>query len=70
MPLVHELRASFFCIGPLLSKLGQASLALPGGCNIGKRPIEEHIKGLQELGATIEEKDGFVNARINNTKEG
>ena len=64
--LVHELRASFFCIGPLLSKLGQASLALPGGCNIGKRPIEEHIKGLQELGATIEEKDGFVNARINN----
>ena len=66
--LVHELRASFFCIGPLLSKLGQASLALPGGCNIGKRPIEEHIKGLQELGATIEEKDGFVNARINNNR--
>ncbi len=66
--LVHELRASFFCIGPLLSKLGQASLALPGGCNIGKRPIEEHIKGLQKLGATIEEKDGFVNARINNNR--
>ena len=66
--LVHELRASFFCIGPLLSKLGQASLALPGGCNIGKRPIEEHIKGLQELGATIEEKDGFVNAKINNNR--
>ncbi len=66
--LVHELRASFFCIGPLLSKLGQASLALPGGCNIGKRPIEEHIKGLQKLGASIEEKDGFVNARINNNR--
>ena len=62
--LVNELRASFFCIGPLLSKLGHASLALPGGCNIGKRSIEEHIKGLQELGATIEEKDGFVNAKI------
>ena len=67
--LVHELRASFFCIGPLLSKLGQASLALPGGCNIGKRPIEEHIKGLQKLGATIEEKDGFVNAKINNNRK-
>lgn len=66
--LVNELRASFFCIGPLLSQLGQASLAFPGGCNIGKRPIEEHIKGLQKLGATIEEKDGFVNARINNKR--
>jgi len=66
--LANELRASFFCIGPLLSKLGQASLALPGGCNIGKRPIEEHIKGLQELGATIEEKDGFVHAKISNKR--
>ena len=66
--LVNELRASFFCIGPLLSMLGKASLALPGGCNIGERPIKEHLKGLQQLGATIEEKDGFVNARINNTK--
>jgi len=67
--LVNELRASFFCIGPLLSKLGHASLALPGGCNIGERSIEEHIKGLQELGATIEEKDGFVNAKINNNRK-
>ncbi len=66
--LVNELRASFFCIGPLLSMIGEASLALPGGCNIGERPIEEHLKGLQQLGAIIEEKDGFVNAKINNTK--
>ncbi len=66
--LVNELRASFFCIGPLLSMLGKASLALPGGCNIGERPIKEHLRGLQQLGATIEEKDGFVNARINTTK--
>ena len=68
LKLVNELRASFFCIGPLLSKLGKASLALPGGCNIGERSIEEHIKGLQELGATIEVKDGYVNARINNNR--
>ena len=67
--LVNELRASFFCIGPLLSKLGHASLALPGGCNIGERSIEEHIKGLKELGATIEEKDGFVHARIKNNSK-
>ena len=66
--LVNELRASFFCIGPLLSRSGEASLALPGGCNIGKRPIEEHIKGLQELGATIEQKDGFVHAKIRNNR--
>ena len=66
--LVKELRASFFCIGPLLSRSGEASLALPGGCNIGKRPIEEHIKGLQELGATIEQKDGFVHAKIRNNR--
>ena len=65
---VKELRASFFCIGPLLSRSGEASLALPGGCNIGKRPIEEHIKGLQELGATIEQKDGFVHAKIRNNR--
>ena len=66
--LVNELRASFFCIGPLLSRLGKASIALPGGCNIGKRPIEEHIKGLQELGAKIEQKDGFVHAKIRNNR--
>ena len=66
--LVNELRASFFCIGPLLSRSREASLALPGGCNIGKRPIEEHIKGLQELGATIEQKDGFVHAKIRNNR--
>ena len=66
--LVNELRASFFCIGPLLSRSGEASLALPGGCNIGKRPIEEHIKGLQELGATIKQKDGFVHAKIRNNR--
>ena len=45
--LVHSLRASFFCIGPLLSKLGQASLALPGGCNIGKRLSRNISRGFK-----------------------
>jgi len=62
--LVNGLRASFFCIGPLLSRLGEVTLALPGGCKIGKRPIDEHIMGLRELGANIEVKDGLVNAKI------
>ena len=44
--LAKGLRASFFCIGPLLTKFGEAQVPLPGGCNIGSRPIEEHINGL------------------------
>jgi len=67
--LVNELRASFFCIGPLLTKLGKASLAFPGGCNIGERPINEHIKGLEKLGASIIKKNGSVTAEINNKKK-
>jgi len=51
--LVNGLRASFFCIGPLLSKFGEAKVPLPGGCNIGSRPIDEHINGLKALGAEI-----------------
>jgi len=67
--LVNGLRASFFCIGPLLSRLGEVTLALPGGCKIGKRPIDQHITGLRELGANIEVKDGFVNAKIQGEKK-
>ena len=62
--LVNGLRASFFCIGPLLSMLGEVTLALPGGCKIGERPIDQHITGLRELGANIEVKDGLVKAKI------
>jgi len=67
--LVNSLRASFFCIGPLLTKLGEASLALPGGCNIGSRPIDEHINGLRALGAEIEIKEGKVKAKITGSKK-
>ena len=64
--LVNGLRASFFCIGALLSKYGEAKVPLPGGCNIGSRPIDEHIKGLEALGAEIIIEDGIVKARIKN----
>ena len=67
--LVNGLRASFFCIGPLLSMLGEVTLALPGGCKIGKRPIDQHITGLRELGANIEVENGFVNAKIQGEKK-
>ena len=63
--LVNGLRASFFCIGALLSKYGEAKVPLPGGCDIGSRPIDEHINGLQALGAEIIIEEGIVKARIN-----
>ena len=62
--LVKGLRASFFCIGALLSKFGEATVPLPGGCNIGSRPIDEHINGLKALGAEIIIEKGIVKAKI------
>ena len=66
--LVNGLRASFFCIGPLLSKFGEAKVPLPGGCNIGSRPIDEHINGLKALGAKILIEDGIVKAKLKGKK--
>ena len=62
--LVHSLRASFFCIGPLLARLGVAKIPLPGGCNIGARPVNEHINGLKALGAEVEVNNDVVKARV------
>ncbi len=62
--LVHSLRASFFCIGPLLTRLGEAKIPLPGGCNIGARPIDEHINGLKALGAEVEINKDVVKAQV------
>mgnify|MGYP001273317109 CR=1 FL=1 len=67
--LVNGLRASFFCIGALLTKFGEARIPLPGGCNIGKRPIDEHINGLKLLGAEIIIEDGIVKAKITGNKK-
>ena len=66
--LVNGLRASFFCIGALLSKFGEAKVPLPGGCNIGLRPIDEHINGLKALGAEILIDEGIVKAKIKGNK--
>ena len=62
--LVNGLRASFFCIGALLTRFGEASIPLPGGCNIGKRPINEHISGLKALGAQINIEKKIVKAKL------
>ena len=62
--LVNGLRASFFCIGALLTKFGEAKVPLPGGCDIGSRPIDEHINGLRALGAEITIEESIVKAKI------
>ncbi len=62
--LVHGLRASFFCIGPLLGRLGRARIPLPGGCRIGARPVVEHIRGLKALGAIVNVEHGVVTASV------
>ena len=67
--LVKGLRASFFCIGALLTKFGEAQVPLPGGCNIGSRPIDEHINGLIALGADIIIQEGIVKAKISGNKK-
>lgn len=59
---VRKLRGSFLVIGPLLARYGEAHVALPGGCNIGARPIDLHLRGLQALGAHIEIRKGKVHA--------
>ncbi|MFL0738611.1 MAG: UDP-N-acetylglucosamine 1-carboxyvinyltransferase [Prochlorococcus sp.] len=62
--LVNGLRASFFCIGPLLGRLGHAKVPLPGGCRIGARPVVEHIRGLKSLGAMVKVEHGVVTASV------
>jgi UDP-N-acetylglucosamine 1-carboxyvinyltransferase len=59
---VSKMRASIVVMGPLLARLGHAKVAMPGGCAIGSRPIDLHLKGLSALGAEIERHDGYVEA--------
>ncbi len=61
--LVRKMRASIYVLGPLLARLGRAKVSFPGGCAIGPRPIDLHIKGLEQLGAQIEIKEGYIHAR-------
>lgn len=61
--LVKTMRASFLVIGPLLARFGQARVSAPGGCAIGARPIDLHLKGLEALGASIEQSHGYVEAK-------
>ena len=57
------MRASFLVLGPLVARFGRARVSTPGGCAIGARPINLHLKGLEALGATIEQTHGYVEAK-------
>ena len=60
---IKKIRASYYLIGALLGKYKEASVPLPGGCNIGSRPIDQHIKGFEALGATVDIEGGYIKAR-------
>ncbi|MEC8461027.1 MAG: UDP-N-acetylglucosamine 1-carboxyvinyltransferase [Pseudomonadota bacterium] len=64
--ITKNTRASILFLGPLLTKYKKANIALPGGCNIGQRPIDQHINGLEKMGASITITDGVVNATAPN----
>ncbi|MDO5611347.1 MAG: UDP-N-acetylglucosamine 1-carboxyvinyltransferase [Pseudomonadota bacterium] len=68
--LVKTMRASVLVLGPLLAKYGQAEVSLPGGCAIGSRPVDQHIKGMQALGADIHVDHGFIKARADRLRGG
>ena len=62
--LVRKMRASVLVLGPLLARCGHARVALPGGCAIGVRPIDQHLKGLEALGCRFELKGGYIEGRV------
>ena len=62
--LFKALRVSFFCIGPILARFGEAKIPLPGGCSIGSRPIDEHINSLKKLGVNFQFKNNYLNAEV------
>ena len=62
--MVKTMRASVLALGPLLARFGEATVSLPGGCAIGSRPVDQHIKGLQSMGAEISVEHGYMIARL------
>jgi UDP-N-acetylglucosamine 1-carboxyvinyltransferase len=66
--LVRTMRASILVLGPLVARFGQAEVSLPGGCAIGSRPVDQHIRGLQALGADISVENGYIKAKASRLK--
>lgn len=68
--LVKTMRASILVLGPLLAKYGEAKVSFPGGCAIGSRPVNLHIKGMQALGAEVTMDNGYINAKVDGRLKG
>jgi len=68
--LVKTMRASILILGPLLARYGKADVSLPGGCAIGARPVNLHLQGLEQMGAKIEVKEGYIKARVEGRLKG
>ena len=68
--LVKTMRASIWALGPLVARFGQGQVSLPGGCTIGARPVDLHITGLEQLGATIKLEEGYVKASVDGRLKG
>ncbi len=68
--LVKTMRASILVLGPLLARYGNAQVSLPGGCAIGSRPVDQHLKALEALGAHIEVENGYVHATVDGRLKG
>ena len=66
--LVRTMRSSILVLGPMLSRFGRADVSLPGGCAIGSRPVNLHVKGLQAMGADIVVENGYIKARVDRLK--
>lgn len=67
---VRKMRASVLVMGPLLARLGRARVALPGGCAIGTRPIDQHLKGFEAMGAVVKVGNGFIDAKVDGKLKG
>jgi UDP-N-acetylglucosamine 1-carboxyvinyltransferase len=61
--VMRKMRASMYAFGPMIARLGHAAVSMPGGCNIGDRPIDLHLRGFQALGVTIDERQGYIHAK-------
>jgi UDP-N-acetylglucosamine 1-carboxyvinyltransferase len=67
---MRNMRASFFVMGPLLARMGKARIYMPGGCAIGARPVDIHLKGFEALGVVLDQQDGFIEATTPNGLKG
>jgi UDP-N-acetylglucosamine 1-carboxyvinyltransferase len=68
--IVRKMRASFLVLGPLLARVGEAKVSLPGGCGIGTRPVDLHLKGLEQMGARITLEAGYIHAHVDGRLHG